>query len=402
MVDKAFHPLAWFAWLLASLTVAMVTRNPFYLALLVGVCIAVYRLCGQPGPMRSAWGVFLRVGLMMWLVATLLNLLTVHHGETVMFELPESLPIVGGPVTWEALIFGAVNGLALVAILVTFGVINAVLDFHKALKFVPHSLFEVGLVISIAIAFVPQTLFSFQEIREAQALRGHRSRGIRDLLPLFVPLITTGLERSIQLAESMESRGFGSTADTARGFGSTADAARGFGSTADTARGFGSATDAARGFGSTADMEHKFGSAAVAGQHMMLWVKGGILAGLVGLLVCLAFYYYLPAWRQGGVGILAASALLLALALRGISRGTRRSRYRRQRWHARDVAVVAACALVFATFLILSLTQKASLAYYPYPRLTWPSFHGAIGGAILLLILPGAFNLMDGMRSEGR
>ncbi len=392
MVDKAFHPLAWFAWLLASLTVAMVTRNPFYLALLVGVCIAVYRLCGQPGPMRSAWGVFLRVGLMMWLVATLLNLLTVHHGETVMFELPESLPIVGGPVTWEALIFGAVNGLALVAILVTFGVINAVLDFHKALKFVPHSLFEVGLVISIAIAFVPQTLFSLQEIREAQALRGHRSRGIRDLLPLFVPLLTTGLERSIQLAESMESRGFGSTADTARGFGSTAD----------TARGFGSTTDAARGFRNTADTARSFGSTAVAGQHMMLWCKGGILAGLVGLLVGLAFYYYLPAWRPGGVGILAASALLLAMSLRGISRGTRRSRYRRQRWHARDVAVVAACALVFATFLILSLTQKASLAYYPYPRLTWPSFHGAIGGAILLLILPGAFNLMDGMRSEGR
>ncbi len=372
MGDKAFHPLAWFAWLLASLTVAMVTRNPFYLALLVGVCIAVYRLCGQPGPMRSAWGVFLRVGLMMWLVATLLNLLTVHHGETVMFELPESLPIVGGPVTWEALIFGAVNGLALVAILVTFGVINAVLDFHKALKFVPHSLFEVGLVVSIAIAFVPQTLFSLQEIREAQALRGHRSRGIRDLLPLFVPLITTGLERSIQLAESMESRGFGSTTDAARGFGSTADTARGF------------------------------GSAAVAGQRMMLWCKGGILAGLVGLLVGLAFYYYLPAWRPGGVGILAASALLLAMSLRGISRGTRRSRYRRQRWHARDVAVVAACVLVFATFLILSLTQKSSLAYYPYPRLTWPSFHGAIGGAILLLILPGAVNLMDGMRSERR
>jgi hypothetical protein len=156
-----------------------------------------------------------------------------------------------------------------------------------------------------------------------------------------------------------------------------------------------------RGFGSTADAAAGLGSTAIAGRQV-LWFRGGILAGMAGLLVGLALYYYLPAWRPAGAGLLAASSLLLALSVRGVSRGTRRSRYRRERWCARDTAVVVACALVFAAFIILSLTQSESLSYYPYPRLTWPSFHAATGGAILLLVLPGAINLADGMRGEGR
>ena len=64
-------------------------------------------------------------------------------------------------------------------------------------------------VTSIAITFVPQTVTRFTEIREAQALRGHRVRRIGDLLPLIIPLLAGGMERSMDLAEAMEARGYG-------------------------------------------------------------------------------------------------------------------------------------------------------------------------------------------------
>jgi energy-coupling factor transport system permease protein len=51
-------------------------------------------------------------------------------------------------------------------------------------------------------------LNQFQQIREAQSIRGHRFRGIRDLLPVLMPLLMGSLERAFQLAETMTARGF--------------------------------------------------------------------------------------------------------------------------------------------------------------------------------------------------
>ena len=73
----------------------------------------------------------------------------------------------------------------------------------------PGFIHGVGVVTGIAVGFVPQMVTSWQAIREAQQVRGHKVRGVRDVLPLVMPLLVTALERARQLAESMEARGFG-------------------------------------------------------------------------------------------------------------------------------------------------------------------------------------------------
>jgi energy-coupling factor transport system permease protein len=61
---------------------------------------------------------------------------------------------------------------------------------------------------------VPAVATSFVEVTEAQRLRGWRPRGPRSWMEVVVPVVLTSVEGSIQLAESMEARGFGSGART--------------------------------------------------------------------------------------------------------------------------------------------------------------------------------------------
>ena len=130
----------------------------------------------------------------------------------VLFTLPRNWPLIGGPITLEGLLYGLSGGASLFAVLLVFATFNLALDSHRLLRWLPSGLYQAGLVVSIALSFIPQLMSSLQEIREAQRVRGHQFRGVRDWIPLFVPLITTALERSLTLAESMEARGFGGIA----------------------------------------------------------------------------------------------------------------------------------------------------------------------------------------------
>jgi energy-coupling factor transport system permease protein len=57
---------------------------------------------------------------------------------------------------------------------------------------------------------VPAVARSFREVSEAQAMRGLRVRRLAAVEGVVVPVALTALESSIQLAEAMEARAFGS------------------------------------------------------------------------------------------------------------------------------------------------------------------------------------------------
>ena len=58
----------------------------------------------------------------------------------------------------------------------------------------------------IAASVFPQLVQSLHRIRKAQKLRGVEKVGIRSLA---LPLLEEALSRSLQLAEAMDSRGYG-------------------------------------------------------------------------------------------------------------------------------------------------------------------------------------------------
>ena len=335
-----FHTWSWVAWLVAAVVPAFTVRNPLYLALVLGAAWIVYAALGRTTPTGSSWGGFVKLGTFLLALTIPFNALSMHLGQIVLFRLPQSWPIIGGPITLEAVIGGAVNGLALLTILIVFASFNAVVDHYQLLRATPAFLFQAGVIVSIAVTFVPQMVLSAKEIRQAQRIRGHRFRGIRDLVPLVIPLLANALERAIQLAETMEARGFGSTVNP---------------------------------------LSHR----------QALWSQLGTLIALLGLLSGLSILAFLP--ERSGWGwmlvTLAVAGMLALLWFQG--RRVRRTRYRRPRWHTRDTAVVIANMAVLAVMVVARLLVPETLYYSPYPPdPLYPPFHPLVGGVLLLLALP--------------
>jgi energy-coupling factor transport system permease protein len=335
-----FHVGSWVVWLIAAAVPAFMLRNPLYLVLVLGAAWIVFTTLGRTTAVGSSWGGFVKFGFFLFALAIPFTALSMHAGQIVLFRLPAGWPVVGGPITLEAVIAGAVSGLAMFTILVVFAAFNAVVDHYQLLRATPGFLFQAGVVVSIAITFVPQMVLSAREIRQAQRIRGHRFRGIRDLVPLVIPLLANGLERAIQLAETMEARGFGSAVDP-------------------------------------------------LSRRQALLSQLGTLAALLGLLVGLSLLAFSPRGSTGGwlLAGLGVTGLLLVLGLQGGR--VHRTRYRRPRWQARDAAVVIASALVLAAIVVARLVVPETLYYSPYPpNPLLPPFQPLVGLALLLLTLP--------------
>ncbi|MBN1400583.1 MAG: energy-coupling factor transporter transmembrane protein EcfT [Anaerolineae bacterium] len=321
------------------------TRNPLYIGLIALSAWLTYTVVSEQASETARWRALLKLGLFIWALTIPFNVLMMHSGTHILFRLPKTWPLVGGNITLEAALYGCAAGFSLWTLLLVFAAFNTAVDVSQLLRFVPASLYQAGAVTSIALTFVPQMLASAQEIREAQQIRGHRFRGWRDALPLFVPLLTTSLERAIQLAESMESRGFG-------------------------------------------------GELGSQPQPALARQRGSLLLGLALALSGLVARAY---WSQrlyvGNLLILTA-ALLVGGALRAMGRHMQRSRYGRSHWTRSDTAVVLLSLAALAIPLCVRLGDKLALLYYPYPPYSMaPEFSAAIGLAIALLGLPALIQM---------
>ena len=92
----------------------------------------------------------------------------------------------------EALVYGALNGATIAGLFAAFAVINRVVPVRSLIRVIPRAYYSVAVVASIAITYVPTTRRQFQQIREAQAIRGHRMRGVRSGCPWPCPCSPAG------------------------------------------------------------------------------------------------------------------------------------------------------------------------------------------------------------------
>ncbi len=210
-IARRIDARAWLVWVAGMLVLVMVARNPLYTLLLMLVAWWVMEVWRQNG--RFPQLPFVRLGVFMLLLAALLNSLLAHTGETVLFRLPQAWPWVGGNITLEAAIMGAANGLVLFTLLLTFQGFNQAVSPGEIVRLIPGTWRDMGVVLLIAITYIPETTRQLRQIREAQAIRGHQLRGWRDWRPVVLPLLVAGLERAMGLAEAMVARGYGATAD---------------------------------------------------------------------------------------------------------------------------------------------------------------------------------------------
>ncbi len=198
------------AWSACCLFIVLSTTNPVYKIMVLAAALTALAVGAG---LRRIRGLLVAV-LLIAAFATLLNFVSAHLGATVLFALPDQIPALGGPYTLEALVFGASGGITIAAAILAAAPFSLLLDSHEVMDALPAPLSRTGVAIASSLNLVPAVATSFVEVTEAQRLRGWRPRGPRSWMEVVVPVVLTSVEGSIQLAESMEARGFGSGART--------------------------------------------------------------------------------------------------------------------------------------------------------------------------------------------
>ncbi len=194
------------AWTGACLFIVLSTSDPVYKAVVLCAAAALLWRGAGPAPARRLGLAVAAAGVL----STVLNFVSAHLGATVLFALPAGIPAIGGPYTLEALAAGAVGGLTLCAAILAAASLSLLTEPQEVIDALPGVLSRTGTAVAASLNLVPSVARSFVEVSEVQRMRGWRPRGPRSLAEVVVPVVLTSVEASIQLAESMEARGFGS------------------------------------------------------------------------------------------------------------------------------------------------------------------------------------------------
>jgi energy-coupling factor transport system permease protein len=201
------NPRAWAAWSAASLVVVLTSTNPVYRALVLlialNVLLSLRRADAAMRPLLVATAVAV-------VLAAVLNTVLSHTGNHVVLTIPGAVPGIGGPITVEAVVYGVDVALGIAAAVLSVAPLSRVLHPHELLDAFPAPLQRTAALTGSAINLVPAVMRNAVAISEAQRMRGGAGTRLRDWHAVAAPVLLSALDESMQLAEAMEARGFGS------------------------------------------------------------------------------------------------------------------------------------------------------------------------------------------------
>ena len=218
-LPRALHPMAWWIWAIGLAVAASRTTNPLILLLILAVLAFVVAARRTEAPWARAFKYY--VGLAGVVIAIRVVFRAVFGGgitpdDHILVRLPQ-VPLpgwfagvqLGGPVSVEAILSAAVDGLRLGCLLCCIGAANALANPKRALRVLPGALYELGVAVVVSISVAPQLVESVQRVRRARRLRAGRTSGLRAVRSVAIPVLEDALDRSLLLAAAMESRGYG-------------------------------------------------------------------------------------------------------------------------------------------------------------------------------------------------
>jgi energy-coupling factor transport system permease protein len=186
--ELAVHPGAWLLWSATAALVAVTTTNPFYLVPLAASAWLIHAAHGRP-ERGSSFSTFAVAGAVAVALRTAL--------------------VLFGPLTADAFVLAALEGLRVAVLLMIYGALNSASQPQNVLRLAPRRFYEPALVAALALTIAPRTIATAARVREAQKMRGIRISRLRALPALAVPVLETGMEEAVMLAESMDARGHG-------------------------------------------------------------------------------------------------------------------------------------------------------------------------------------------------
>lgn len=214
---RTLHPLAWWVWAAGLAVTAGRTTNPLLLLVVFAVVASVVATRRGSAPWSATLGMSIRFGVTIIVLRLVIQVVFgAKVGGHQLFALPRvPLPSwaagvsVGGPVTAEAVLAALYQGLQLGVILACFAAANSLASPYRLLRCLPSLLYEAGVAVTVGLAFTPEAMITVHDIRAARRLRGRPVRGVAGVRGMAVPVLEGALDRSLELAASMDARGYG-------------------------------------------------------------------------------------------------------------------------------------------------------------------------------------------------
>ncbi len=342
-IPRALHPVAWWLWAIGLATAASRTTNPLLLFMVLAVLAFVVSARRTDAPWARAFKYYLFLALTVIALRIVFRTVfasAITPDDHILFSLPR-IPTpdwysgiqIGGPVSLEATLSAAVDGLRLATLLCCIGAANTLANPKRALRVLPGALYELGVAVTVALSVAPQLVESVQRVARARRLRAGSRRGLRAVRSIAIPVLSDALERSLRLAAAMDSRGYGRTG--------------------------------------TASTRTRRTTAV-----LMLAGMVGLCAGAYGLLDPLA-----P--RALGLPALLVGSLLCCAGFAMGGRRVHRTAYRADPWNLPEWTV-AGCGILCAVLLFASTGYDPAAVNPSLYPLRWPTLPILPGAAILI------------------
>jgi energy-coupling factor transport system permease protein len=198
------------AWALALTAAALLLYNPIPLAALT---LAVLGAGVGAGVGRRLAGT-LRVAVIVGLPIVAINVLASREGLTVFARLGDLGPFGQGNLTVEAVVYGAVIALKVTLLMLVTTLASLAVDPDELLRGFRRLSFRSALTASLATRMIPVLGADAQRLAEAQRTRPENpARGLRGRVALLSAIVGGSLERSMEVAATLELRGFAVAAE---------------------------------------------------------------------------------------------------------------------------------------------------------------------------------------------
>ena len=194
-----FYPTVCFSYFMAIILLTVILGNPVYI-LLSFLFAFLYRLkIAGKNALSSLKFIFPVI-----LLTGVFNMFFSHFGVTRLFS-------VGSyDFTLESLLFGLSTGVMLGSVILWFLCYTDVVTSEKFIAVFGGFMPNLALLFSMVLRFIPLMVKTSNEIKEANIGLGNEVHGLKNSINRFSCLVSISLEKSMETADAMRSRGFGS------------------------------------------------------------------------------------------------------------------------------------------------------------------------------------------------
>jgi len=201
-------------YILIFIILSYAFNHPIYLTLFLANLLTTIYISKSVRKIVPFLKLILFLGFFIFLFNNILN----NEGQTILMILPINIPLFGHIyITIEVIIYSLISIFQLLLVLIAFSLINILINPDELMKAILKMKmpYIMTFLVILSLRFFPLLMMDLDQISDVQKSRGLEiNKGnifsrIKNLIKIILPLLANSLERSIQVAEALETRGFG-------------------------------------------------------------------------------------------------------------------------------------------------------------------------------------------------